>query len=146
MMDVQDPATILTRPAIRCEKYHAILAVTDVRAAVQFYTTKLGFSLAFAEGDPPTFAAVNLGGSDLGSVQLFLESGTPAPEGCSLYFVVEDADALHQFHESCGVEILQKPCDRTYGLRDYTVRDDSGYRLTFGHHPRHCAVHGGIYP
>jgi catechol 2,3-dioxygenase-like lactoylglutathione lyase family enzyme len=147
MMDVQRSASkILTRPEIRCEKYHAILAVTDVLAAVDFYTTKLGFWLAFAEGNPPTFAGVNLGGANLGSVQLFLESGTPSPEGCALYFVVEDADDLHRFHESSGVEILEKPGDRPYGLRDYTVRDYSGYRLTFGHHPRHCAAHSGVNP
>jgi len=127
---------MLTRPEIRCEKYHAILAVTDVRAAVDFYTTRLGFWLAFVEGDPPNFAGVNLG-----SVQLFLESGTPSPQGCAAYFVVDDADKLHHFQETSGVEILEKLGDRPYGLRDYTVRDDSGYRLTFDHHLQHCAAH-----
>jgi len=32
-----------------------------------------------------------------------------------------------------GVEIAQPLGDRPYGLRDYTVRDLHGYRLTFGH-------------
>jgi catechol 2,3-dioxygenase-like lactoylglutathione lyase family enzyme len=147
MMDVQrSPSKIPTPPEIRCEKYHAILAVTDIRAAVDFYTTKLGFWLAFAEGDPPTFAGVNLGGANLGSVQVFLQSGTPSPKGCSLYFVVDDADDLHRFHETSGVEILEKPGDRPYGLRDYTVQDHSGYRLTFGHHPKHRAAHRGDNP
>jgi catechol 2,3-dioxygenase-like lactoylglutathione lyase family enzyme len=133
--DERCTSNMLTRPEIRCEKYHAILAVRDVRAAVDFYTAKLGFWLAFAEGDPPAFAGVNLG-----SVQMFLESGNPSPQGCSVYFVVDDADELHRFHESSGVEILEKPGDRPYGLHDYTVRDSSGYRLTFGHHPKHCAA------
>lgn len=31
------------RPDVDCEKYHATLAVSDVRSAVDFYTTKLGF-------------------------------------------------------------------------------------------------------
>ena len=116
---------------LECEKYHAILGVTDVRAAIEFYTTKLAFWLAFAEGDPPTFAGLNLGG-----VQMFLERGTPSPEGCSVYFVINDADKLHQFHRTSGVEIIEPPGNRPYGLRDYTVRDLYGYRLTFGHHPR----------
>jgi hypothetical protein len=51
--------------------------------------SKLGFWLAFAEGKPPTFAGVNLG-----DVQVFLERGTPSPQGCSLYFVVNDADVI----------------------------------------------------
>jgi hypothetical protein len=69
---------------------------------------------------------------------LFLEFGIPSPHGCSIYFVVEDADELHRFHELSGVEILEKPGDRSYGLRDYTAPDSSGYRLTFGHHPKHA--------
>jgi hypothetical protein len=32
-----------------------------------------------------------------------------------------------------GAEIVKPPGDRPYGLRDYTVRDPSGYHLTFGH-------------
>ena len=47
--------------------------------------------------------------------------------------VVSDADKLHRFHRSSGVEIIEPPFDRPYGLRDYTVRNAYGYRLTFGH-------------
>jgi catechol 2,3-dioxygenase-like lactoylglutathione lyase family enzyme len=113
---------------IDCEQCHPILAVPDVREAVDFYTKRLGFWLAFAEGDPPTFAGVNLG-----RVQVFLEHGTPSPQGCSVYFVVSDADKLHRFHRSRGVTVLESPADRPYSLRDYTVQDACGYRLTFGH-------------
>jgi catechol 2,3-dioxygenase-like lactoylglutathione lyase family enzyme len=117
-----------TNTEVDCDRYHAIFAVSDVRTAIEFYTTKLGFWLAFAEGDPPTFAGVNIG-----HVQLFLEKGTPNPQGCAAYFVVSDADALYQFHLSNEVEILQPIEDRPYHLRDYTVSDADGYRLTFGH-------------
>src|SRR6185503_13388131 len=40
-------------PDVECEQHHSGLAVTDVAAAVEFYTTKLGFQLAFTDGDPP---------------------------------------------------------------------------------------------
>jgi catechol 2,3-dioxygenase-like lactoylglutathione lyase family enzyme len=114
--------------AIRCDTYHAILSVPDVQAAVAFYTTKLGFWRAFEEGAPARFAGVNLG-----QVQLFLEAGPPGPEGCALYFVVNDADELFRRHRDAGVEIMEEPANREYRLRDYTVRDMAGYRLTFGH-------------
>ena len=81
----------------------------------------------FTWGDPPTMAGVNLG-----EVQMFLEQGTPNPEGCSVYFVVGDADELYEFHRTNGVEVTAPPEDRPYGLRDYTVRDCPG-TLTFGH-------------
>ena len=58
---------------------------------------------------------------------MFLEQGTPNPEGCSVYFVVGDADELYEFQRANGVEIVVPPEDRPYGLRDYTVRDLYGY-------------------
>src|SRR5882724_7353281 len=115
-------------PDIYCEQHHPSLSVADVGAAVDFYTTKLGFSLGFTWGEPPTIAGVNLG-----KVQIFLEQGTPSPKGCSVYFVVGNADELYEFHRANGVDVLEPPADRDYGLRDYAVRDLHGYRLSFGH-------------
>ena len=82
----------------------------------------------FTWGDPPTMAGVNLG-----QVQIFLEQGTPNPQGCSVYFVVGDADELYEFQRAKGVEVVEPPGDRPWELRDYSVRDLHGYRLTFGH-------------
>ena len=118
----------MKQPQVECEQQHAVLNVPDVRAAVDFYTTKLGFWSPFMEGDPPTFAGVNFS-----HVQIFLERGTPAPESCSVFFVVDNADALYEFHRSNGVEIAQSIDDRPYHLRDYAVRDLNGYLLKFGH-------------
>ena len=125
---------VATPPDVVCEQAHPILAVGDVAAAIDFYTGKLGFWLAFAEGKPPRFAGVNLG-----RVQIFLEQGTPSPGTCSVYFVVSDADKLYEFHRLNGIDILAEPSDRSYQLRDYTVRDGAGYHLTFGHRLKHQA-------
>jgi catechol 2,3-dioxygenase-like lactoylglutathione lyase family enzyme len=119
----------MNAPEVECEQHHAGLAVSDVAAAVEFYVTKLGFTCAFTHGEPPDFAGVNLG-----HAQIFLQQGTPAPQGCSVYFVVGDADELHDFHRAGGVEVVQPPTDQPYALRDYVVRDLHGYFLCFGHH------------
>ena len=116
-------------PQIECERHHPCFCVSDVSLAVEFYTKKLGFELGFVSGEPPTFAGV-----DLGKVQMFLAQGAPNPKGCSVYFVVGDADELYQFHRGLGVEILEAPYDQPYGLRDYRVRDLYGYELGFGHY------------
>src|SRR5258708_18476695 len=84
--------TIPAPPLIECEQIHAVLAVGDIPAAVDFYTTKLGFKLGFTWGDPPTFAGVNLG-----KVQMFLQKGTPNPQGSSVTFLVCDAYQLYEF-------------------------------------------------
>jgi catechol 2,3-dioxygenase-like lactoylglutathione lyase family enzyme len=114
-------------PQVDCDQQHPALKVSDILTAMNFYTTKLGFTPGFTWGDPPTFAGVNLD-----KVQLFLSKGTPAPAGCEVYFRIGAADELCKFQQAQGVEILVPPGDRPYGLRDYTVRDLYGYRLTFG--------------
>jgi catechol 2,3-dioxygenase-like lactoylglutathione lyase family enzyme len=121
--------TISVPAFVECEQVHAGLAVTDIPAAVDFYTQKLGFRLAFIWGDPPTFAGVNLD-----KVQMFLQKGTPDPKGCSVYFLVGDVDQLYEFHRANGVEVAQEIGDREYAIRDYVVRDLNGYHLSFGHH------------
>src|SRR5438552_11563163 len=69
------PMNTAATPFVECEQVHAGLAVTDIAAAIDFYTKKLGFKLAFTWGDPPTFAGVNLD-----KVQMFLRKGTPDPQ------------------------------------------------------------------
>ena len=117
-----------TVPDVEVEKHHASLAVSDIAAAVDFYTKKLGFFEAFTWGDPPTFAGVNLD-----CEQIFLRQGTPDPNGSVIFFVIDDADKLYEFHRANGVEIFEPPADKPWGFHDYTVRDLYGHYLVFGH-------------
>lgn len=41
-----------------------------------------------------------MAGVNLGHVQMFLEQGAPSPKGCSVYFVIGDADELYDSHAS----------------------------------------------
>ncbi|WP_420128584.1 VOC family protein [Longimicrobium sp.] len=121
--------SIPTPPRVDCEKLHPVLAVPDVLAAAEFYTTRLGFTLGFSWGEPAAMAGVNLG-----DVQVFLQQGAPNPRGVSVSFLVGDADELYAFHRASGVEIVDAIQDQPYGIRDYSVRDLNGYVLGFGHH------------
>lgn len=120
---MDDPSS----PRVVCERHHASLAVSDVARAAEFYVDRLGFSPGFTWGDPPTFAGVNLG-----EVQIYLEEGTPTPQGAGVYFDVGDPDALYDFHRANGVSVARELADRPWGMRDYTVHDLNGYALTFG--------------
>jgi catechol 2,3-dioxygenase-like lactoylglutathione lyase family enzyme len=117
------------RPVIECDQQHPSLFVPDVKTAADFYAEKLGFKTAFLWGEPTAMAGMNIG-----SVQIFLEQGNPSPDGCSIYFVVGNADELYEFHRANRVEIVVEPDDRDYGLRDYRIRDLNGYEISFGHH------------
>lgn len=116
------------RPAVVCHQLHPTLPVDDVPTAVEFYVERLGFERGFTWGDPPTMAGV-----DLGTVRLFLRKGS-ANQGCAVSFVVDDADALFEFHRAQGVRVVEEPADRDYGMRDYLVQDLQGHYLSFGHH------------
>jgi catechol 2,3-dioxygenase-like lactoylglutathione lyase family enzyme len=118
-------------PLIECDQLHPGLAVTDLRATIDFYVNKLGFTLAFTWGEPPTFAGINLG-----TVQVFLSLGAPAPSDhpAAVSFLVGDVDALYEFHRANGVPIAEPIEDRPYGIRDYAIRDLNGYFLSFGQH------------
>jgi catechol 2,3-dioxygenase-like lactoylglutathione lyase family enzyme len=115
-------------PRVDCDEIRPTLSVSDVVAAADFYTNKLGFQLAFTWGEPPTFAGVKLG-----EVQIFLAQRAPASKGSEVCFVVNNADELHDFHRANGVEIAEPIADREYGIRDYGVRDLDGHYLVFGH-------------
>jgi catechol 2,3-dioxygenase-like lactoylglutathione lyase family enzyme len=117
------------KPSVECKQIHPSLSVTDVVAAADFYTNKLGLRLDFTWGEPVSMAGLSLGG-----VQMFLEQGTPCPNGCSVYFVVDNADELFAFHRANGVEVVYPIGDREYEMRDYRVRDLYGYGLSFGQH------------
>jgi catechol 2,3-dioxygenase-like lactoylglutathione lyase family enzyme len=121
--------TSSTAPVVECEKMHVTLPVSDLRTAIEFYVTKLGFRLGFLWGEPEFFAGITLG-----EVEIFLKEDTPAPNAGAVVFMVGDADALHEFHRANGVEVTEEIDDREYGIRDYAVKDLYGYRLVFGHH------------
>ena len=118
-------------PKIDCERVHPSMPVKDVPAAVEFYTTRLGFTPGFTspEDGPVTFAGVNIG-----ELQVFLEPRPASPNGVAVYFVVGNADDLCEAQRAQGVRIAVEPGDRAYGLRDYTAHDLDGNRLTFGHY------------
>jgi len=111
------PPDALPRPKVDCHVHHAGLPVPDVQLAVDFYTEKLGFTLGFTWGEPPTLA-----GANLDEAQVFLELGTANSEGCNLYFVVGDADELFEFQRSQGVEVIEGLADRPYGRELCTWR------------------------
>lgn len=119
----------MTPPKVECARMHPVLLVSDLAATIEFYTQRLGFTLGFTWPDPPTFA-----GMDLGEMQLFLSATSDPPPVSIVSFVVDDADALFEFQNARGVEVLNPPGDRHYGLRDYRVRELNGHEFSFGHY------------
>jgi catechol 2,3-dioxygenase-like lactoylglutathione lyase family enzyme len=120
-------------PPIDCKRLNPTLRVRDVSRAIDFYTSRLGFRLGFEWGEPLRLAAMHFG-----EVQIFLQQGDPGSVPTQVYFVVDDADALHEYQAAQGANVLRTPANQPYELRDYTVADLDGNELTFGHYtPSH---------
>ena len=110
-----------------------ILAVADVRAAIGFYRDVLGFDSDWTWEDPPTFGGVRLGRLH---VMFNLQPELAAKvEGHQHAFFCDAIDELHARHRAANAPIISDIENKPWGLREYTVRDPSGYHLRFGGHP-----------
>ena len=112
--------------AVTCQQQHPILFSDDLEATVAFYCELLGFSLGFR--------MENIVGLNLDRVSIHVVAGQPKPEGAQVYFVVSDVDAYFESLQLPDASLLYPPSDQPYGLRDFALRDNQGYGLTFGSH------------
>ena len=107
-----------------------MLHVYDMRATVLFYEG-LGFSTAETYDDEGelTFAVMNFGNSSV-----MLNSGGSAGMGnrrdADLY-VYANVDELYPLLKDT-VDIVVDLNDTFYGNREFTIRDNNGFWLTFG--------------
>jgi len=111
------------------ESMAAIFQVRDFAEALAFYPEVLGFEVGWTWGDPPGYASVcrdrveiNFGAPQQG--QGIVPSG--------IYIAITNIDSYYARIQARGAEIAVPIGDRDYGMRDFTVVDPSGNRLSFG--------------
>jgi len=114
--------------------------VSDVGAAIHFYTDKLGFKplRLEPEGEPgprTIFAVVALGEAHVLLAHESLYAGGPLGgergAGADTRIMVPDVDAIYARCRENGVTIVHAIADRDYGLRDFIIADPNGFRLRF---------------
>ena len=113
------------------------LAVRNMKQAIQFYRDSLGFEMgmAFPDADKPEYADL----SKDGMVIMFVPGknvGIGARQelgiGVNLYMQIDgDIDEYYRELKDKGVKIAANIKDEPYGIRDFTVEDINGYKLTF---------------
>ena len=112
--------------AVTCKQQHPILFSNDIEATVAFYREALGFTVGFR--------MENIVGLNLDQVSIHVVAGDAKPEGAQVYFVVSDVDAYFESLQLPEAALLYPPTSQPYGLRDFALRDNQGYSLTFGSH------------
>ena len=116
-----------------------IFRVADIRSAVEFYCSTLGFATDFSYStspDGPTYAGVSLDGH-----QVHLSTfGGDGITGTVAYLYVDDVDAIFATFLRAGLKTPGKPnspvedapVDQSWGMREFYVRDPDGNTLRFG--------------
>ena len=113
------------------------LAVRNVKQTIEFYKNSLGFKMgmAFPDADTPEYADL----SKDGMVLMFIPTeniGIGKEEklgvGVNIYMQIDgDIDEYYNELKNKGVKIVVDIKDEPYGIRDFTVEDINGYKLTF---------------
>src|SRR5215831_15207649 len=108
---------------------HPILGTRDIKRAIEFYTQRLGFQLAFGDKtDPPNYVGFRRDAVELHmQFQFEYEMGTTR-----LRFLVENPDALIDEYRQRGVECTSDGVHGTpWGTREFALYDLDRNALTF---------------
>ena len=110
------------------------LRTTDLAASIEFYTTKLGFTLEFQYDD---FYAGVRSGNYVVHLKLidapdpsiaFVDRG----EHFHLYFATDDVSGVADALKRRGVRLAQDVHETAWGTRECIIKDNVGHTLYFG--------------
>jgi len=115
------------------------LAVRNMKQTIEFYKNSLGFKMgmAFPDADNPEYADLSKDG--MGLMFIPVENVGIGKEeklgvGVNIYMQIDgDIDEYYNELKDKGVKIVVDIKDEPYGIRDFTVEDIDGYKLTFNH-------------
>ena len=116
------------RGAMEVLSSRVLLTPSDFARSVAFYDGPLGLHRAreFGAGGRVTGVVYFLGG---GFLEVSGEGAAAAPPPLALWLQVRDVDAEHRALEAAGVEVLEPPADRPWGLREMWIADPDGVRI-----------------
>ncbi len=114
----------------------AVLLVSNIERAVEFWRDRLGFECV-TYGEPPNFASAT---RDDASVLLAL---CPDPAAIvpnwklvdktwNVYIRVDDADAIYAELQDRGAPIDYTIYDAPHGFREFGTQDPDGHDIAFG--------------
>ena len=106
-----------------------ILSVADLAASLDYYTSVLGFEVAWEWGEPAYLASVF---RDEVELNLSKVESTATLTASKVYFQVLDVGAYYAQVTAAGAKVDVALDDRPYGMKDFRIVDPSGNELSFG--------------
>jgi uncharacterized glyoxalase superfamily protein PhnB len=113
------------------------LAVRNMKQTIQFYRDCLGFQMGmtFPDADNPEYADLSKDGMVIMLVpaqNVGIGAEARLGTGVNLYMQVDgDIDEYYSELKNKGVKLVVDIKDEPFGIRDFTVEDINGYKLTF---------------
>ena len=114
------------------------LFVSDIKAACDFFTAKLGFSVAFIYGEPPFYgqvqrdaARLNLRHVDAPLVDPALRDRESLLSASITVGTAEDIKQLFLEFQAAGVTFAQPLKHEPWGAKDFIVQDPDGNLVLF---------------
>lgn len=105
------------------------LPVANMDRSIAYYEDILGLRLAWRTTDGSLAA---LASDDIEVLLLVPWTGTSPIQPRTAYIYVENPDALCAEYQQAGADIVDPVRSRSYGMRDFEVRDLDGHRFTLG--------------
>ena len=109
------------------------LFVADIGVSCEFYTKKLGFTVAFTYGEPPFYGQVFRDGARLNLRHLDETPFRSEFRGdlLSATITLDEAQPLFLEFQSAGVPFAQTLKTEPWGARTFIVRDPDGNLILF---------------
>ena len=114
------------------EKSVPMIHVPDVRATVEWYQG-IGFKVRNTYGNDEgglSFAILSFGNSEV----MFNQGGRPSTafrREVDLYVYTDNVDEIYESLKD-RVDVIERPHDQFYGMREVTIRDLNRFWVTFG--------------
>jgi catechol 2,3-dioxygenase-like lactoylglutathione lyase family enzyme len=114
------------------------LFVADIKSSCDFFTGKLGFTIAFTYGEPPFYAQVKRDGARLNFkcvdrpvIDPELRDREQLLSAALTVETAEEIKALFLEFEAAGVAFFQKLKREPWGARNFIIQDPDGNLLLF---------------
>lgn len=111
-----------------------VLLVADLAATLQYYQETLGFQKDWNHGDPAFHACVSRDG-----IAFHLRHMDTPPalsprsaDTVDFYITVSNVDLFYSELFGRGAKVVYGPAKQDYGMREFYIEDNNGYRLGFG--------------
>ena len=114
-----------------------MLAVRNMKQTIEFYKITLGFKMgmAFPDANNPEYIDLSKDGMVLMFIpveNVGIDKDERLGAGVNIYMQIDgDIDKYYNELKNKGIKIVVDIKDEPYGIRDFTVEDIDGYKLTF---------------